>query len=166
MDQRYDVWGIEFNAAAAEAASRQGIQVRVANIEEGLPFEDGFFDVIHAGDIVEHLFDTKNFFSECSRVLRSGGLMFFTVPNLNSLENRIRVVRGQYLSNLGAYPEDHFGQNIRVFNQAKVRELCLQTGFTVEEIQGIDPTRTGFTRLASKWAPGLSNQLLVQARTV
>src|SRR5262245_38993548 len=53
--QNNEVWGVEINPKAAEAAKRKGIRVRIANAEEGLPFEDGFFDVVNAGEVVEHL---------------------------------------------------------------------------------------------------------------
>lgn len=175
MDQFHDVWGVEMDPVAAELAIKQGVHVKVANVEEGLPFESSFFDGVHAEDIVEHLFDTKNFFLECYRVLKPGGFFVFTVPNLNSIENRIRVLRGGYLANVGAYAEDHFGQHIRIFNEEKVRELCSQTGFQVDQIRGIFSTRWSFTgvrakmwntsaEVVSRWAHRLSKTLVIQAR--
>jgi len=168
--QNNRVWGVEINAAAAEEARKRGIQVKVADVERGLPYDNAMFDVVNAGEVVEHLYDTKFFFSECARVLAPGGILLFTTPNLNSLENRLRVVSGQYLALTGAFPEDHFGTHIRVLNAAKIQELCRQTGFEVEELRGI-PT------LASKGPvvdlglatvgrlfPSLSKLLMARAR--
>jgi 2-polyprenyl-3-methyl-5-hydroxy-6-metoxy-1,4-benzoquinol methylase len=137
MDQNNDVSAIEVNPVAAAVAERRGIRVKIANVEDGLPFTAGSFDVVNAGEVVEHLYDTKAFFEEVNRVLKEKGLLLFTTPNLNSLENRIRVASGGYLSMAGAYPEDHFGSHVRVFNLAKVRELCIQTGFEIIDIAGI-----------------------------
>lgn len=136
-DQNNEVWGIEINPAAAAVAKRRGIRVKVANVEDGLPFEDRFFDVVNAGEILEHLYDTKHFFEESRRVLKKGGLLLFTAPNLNSLENRVRVIWGGYLTMLGAYPEDHFGEHVRIFNLSKIKELCQQTGFKVIDVCGV-----------------------------
>lgn len=175
MDQFHDVWGVEMDPLAAELALKQGVHVKVANVEEGLPFEGSFFDGVHAVDMIEHLFDTKIFFQECYRVLKPAGFFIFAVPNLNSIENRIRVLRGGYLANVGAYPEDHFGQHIRIFNEEKIRELCSQTGFEIDEIRGIFSTRWNLpglrskvwntsTEVISRWAHRLSKTLVIRAR--
>lgn len=137
MEQNNEVWGIELNPSAAEAAQKRGVRVKIANIEDGLPFETSSFDFVNAGEIVEHLYDTKYFFEESWRVLKTNGKLLFTTPNLNSLENRIRVVTGGYLTMSGAYPEDHFGSHIRLFNLSKIKEICHQTGFELVDICGI-----------------------------
>ena len=53
-------------------------------IEEGLPFEDGFFDVVVASHIIEHLSNTDFFTRELYRVLRKGGYVVIATPNLSS----------------------------------------------------------------------------------
>jgi methionine biosynthesis protein MetW len=164
------VWGVEINPAAAEVAAKRGILVKVADVEQGLPYEDEFFDVVHAGEVIEHLYDTKAFLSECRRVLKPGGLMLFTTPNLNSLENRLRVAVGGYLSMAGAYPEDHYGSHVRVFNVDKVRELCAQTGLELEEVRGVFNLERRARwieaplRVAARVAPTLSKLLIFKAR--
>jgi len=170
MQQNNEVWGVEINVAAAQVAEQRGVLVKVADVEEGLPFESGYFDAINAGEILEHLYDTKAFFLECSRVLRPGGAFIFTTPNLNSLENRIRVLTGGYLSMMGAYPEDHFGEHIRTFNLGKVYELCRQTGFHIDEVRGIPflQPKGKLIDIPAEWVgralPRLSKLLMVKAR--
>jgi 2-polyprenyl-3-methyl-5-hydroxy-6-metoxy-1,4-benzoquinol methylase len=61
MEQNNEVWGVEVNPAAAEFARKRGIKVEVANVEDGLPFENTVFDVVNAGELLEHLYDTKEF---------------------------------------------------------------------------------------------------------
>lgn len=139
--QHNEVWGIEINEAAAEIARSRGIKVKVADVQKGIPFDSGVFDVVHAGEILEHIYDTKHFFTEAYRVLKPGGQLLLTVFNLNSLENRWKVLRGHYLSEVGAYPEDHFGHHVRVFNLEKLQELCEQSGFRVEDVRGIPLAR-------------------------
>jgi methionine biosynthesis protein MetW len=170
MEQNNEVWGVEINPMAAEVARKRGIRVKVANAEEGLPFEDASFDVVHAGELVEHLYDTKHFFNECCRVLKKDGMILFTTPNLNSLENRFRVVAGGYLSMTGAYPEDHFGNRVRVFNLPKIRELCQQTGFELKDVRGVFTMEKRARwidtplRIAARVAPTLSKLLIIKAQ--
>lgn len=170
MNQNNEVWGIEVNPVAAAVAEQRGVRVKVADVEDGLPFESHYFDVVNAGEILEQLYDTKLFFEESYRVLREGGFLLFTTPNLNSLENRIRIATGGYLSRVGAYPEDHFGEYVRVFNLSKIRELCDQSGFELLDVSGI-PMMESWGKLfdtslglIGKALPSLSKLLMVTAQ--
>jgi 2-polyprenyl-6-hydroxyphenyl methylase/3-demethylubiquinone-9 3-methyltransferase len=168
--QNNDVVGIEANEKAAQLARSRGIEVQVVNVEDGIPFSGASFDAVNACEVVEHLYDTKHFFAEVSRVLRPNGIFVFTTPNLNSLENRLRVVSGNYLGMIGAYPEDHFGGHVRVFNLQKIEELCEQTGLEIEKTNGI-PALSSHGRvwdrsmkIAGQVLPSLSKILMIKAR--
>jgi len=45
-----------------------------------LPFADGFFDVVFATEVLEHIHDPGRALREVHRVLKKNGLLFFTVP--------------------------------------------------------------------------------------
>lgn len=170
MNQNNEVWGVELNSAAAAAAERRGVRVKLANVEDGLPFESNTFDVVNAGEIIEQLYDTKYFFQESYRVLKKGGLLLFTTPNLNSIENRIRIFSGDYLSHVGAYPEDHYGEYVRIFNLQKIREICDQSSFDLLDVRGIPMTESWGKLLDVPLAligrafPSFSKLLMVTAR--
>ena len=170
MDQKNDVFGVEVNPVAAAVAERRGVRVIVANVEQGLPFDDSYFDVVNAGEVVGYLYDTKFFFEEMKRVLKDQGIILFTAPNLNSIENRLRIFSGGYLNMVGAYPEDHFGKQVRVFNLKKIRELCDQTGLEVTDMSGILNLETHGKWIDSplfwvgKKFPSFSKLLMVTAR--
>ena len=168
-DQNNDVYGVELNPKAAAQAEKQGIRVKVFDLNDGVPFQDGFFDTVHAGEIIEHIFDTQFLFEECNRVLKPGGTFLFTVPNLNSLTNRLRVVSGAFLPNYGAYADDHNGSRIRLFNLDKVAEVCRLSGFQVTQVYGLANEQSSSTaaRLAKPlawWKPALADLLFVRAR--
>jgi methionine biosynthesis protein MetW len=168
-DQNNDVYGVEVNARAAEQAEKRGIRVKQFDLNDGIPFEDGFFDVINACEIIEHIYDTKYLLEECHRVLKPDGVLILTTPNLNSLKNRIKVLLGGYPALLGAFPEDHFGEHIRVFNLDKIHELADHVGFSVAHAQGI----AGLTRRSLQYRlfaplvrlrPSLGELLVVKLR--
>ncbi len=169
MDATNEVWGVELNPSAANAARKRGVRVKVSNVEEGLPFEEGAFDVVHAGEILENLYDTKAFLRECRRVLKPQGFILFSATNLNSWENRLRVFTGGYLTMSGVYPEDHYGSRVRIFNLAKVKELCRQSGFVLEDTRGLyQMERSSFLmelsmKAMSKLLPNFSKLLLFKA---
>jgi 2-polyprenyl-3-methyl-5-hydroxy-6-metoxy-1,4-benzoquinol methylase len=47
------------------------------------------FDVVTAFDVFEHLPDLKNYMQELTSLVRSGGLLFVTVPNIESFSARL-----------------------------------------------------------------------------
>jgi 2-polyprenyl-3-methyl-5-hydroxy-6-metoxy-1,4-benzoquinol methylase len=49
---------------------------------EKLPFEDGYFDSVLCIDVIEHVEDDAVVLSEISRVLRPGGQLVLSVPNV------------------------------------------------------------------------------------
>ncbi len=60
---------------------------------EYLPFRDEWFDLILAGDVIEHVRDPISVLRECRRVLRRDGVLFIATPNRFSLtpEPHVRV---------------------------------------------------------------------------
>jgi SAM-dependent methyltransferase len=67
----------------------------ICNVEDGLPFEDNFFDVIILSEVLEHLINPLKALSEIRRVLKNGGLLILTTPNFASLYNRIKLLAGK-----------------------------------------------------------------------
>ena len=53
------------------------------------PFKDSTFHAIFAGEIIEHLFDSRLFLSECARCLKNNGVLVITTPNLATIQDRI-----------------------------------------------------------------------------
>jgi len=51
------------------------------NIEEGLPFKDGYFDLIWCTDVIEHLYKPDFLISEIDRTLKEKGTSIVTTPN-------------------------------------------------------------------------------------
>ena len=47
-----------------------------------LPFEDNFFDLVATYETIEHIGDVYSFVAELSRVLKPGGIMVVTCPNI------------------------------------------------------------------------------------
>lgn len=70
------------------------IEISHANVEEeGFPFAADSVDVVTACEILEH-FDTfpMQFASEVRRVLKPGGYLAITVPNICSIANIIKLI--------------------------------------------------------------------------
>ena len=55
------------------------------DIEEKFPLEDNSYDNVLTMNLVEHIFDTHNVFSETSRVIKPGGLFVTAVPYMHHI---------------------------------------------------------------------------------
>jgi len=58
------------------------------------PMPDNTYDLLIAGEIIEHLVDTDRFAEEARRILKPGGHLILSTPNLASWYNRFRLLRG------------------------------------------------------------------------
>ncbi|MCE8424421.1 MAG: class I SAM-dependent methyltransferase [Candidatus Methanoperedens sp.] len=91
----WKVFGIDISDNVFYAKER-GLEAIKSNITEGVPFKNESFDLIFAGEIIEHIVDTDFFLSEIYRVLKKSGILIITTPNLASFENRMRLLFGIY----------------------------------------------------------------------
>jgi malonyl-CoA O-methyltransferase len=72
-----DVTGVDFSEGMLEKAREKPDAARVRfiqhDVHQPLPFEDGAFDLVVSGLVLEHLHVLEPFFAEAIRVTRSGG---------------------------------------------------------------------------------------------
>jgi SAM-dependent methyltransferase len=90
-----DVVGLDVDRDALTIAAELGIDTVWADVEERLPLADESFDVVLAGELLEHLSDPRHTVVEVARVLRPGGSFVGSVPNAFRLKNRLRFLAGR-----------------------------------------------------------------------
>lgn len=80
----WDVTGVEISKYAADRAAKEcACTIMIGNLEEAR-FKDSFFDVVCAGDVLEHVISPSVFLSEVLRVLKDDGILYIAVPNAAS----------------------------------------------------------------------------------
>ena len=80
----WEVMGVELSDYAANIASqRYGLDIRRGTLEETVLPAD-YFDVIVAGDILEHIPDPKGFLTEVKRILKDDGILYLALPDFGS----------------------------------------------------------------------------------
>lgn len=88
----FDVYGIDFSSVAVKEAKGKGLNAIEHDVDkEGIPFNDNFFDIIWAGDVIEHVFDPMFLLREMRRVVKKTGKILITTPNDMSLSRRISI---------------------------------------------------------------------------
>jgi methionine biosynthesis protein MetW len=90
-----EVYGVEIAENQVRAAWQRGVQAVALDMNVGnVPFEDGFFDAIFCGEVIEHLVDTDHLLEEIYRTLSPQGLCVLTTPNLAAWYNRLALLLG------------------------------------------------------------------------
>lgn len=139
-----------------------------ADVADSLPFRDASVDSILICELIEHLYDSEGLLAECGRVLKPGGCLVVTTPNLAGLQDRLRFLSGlspRQVDVLHPYLKLH----IRPFTKHSLGKLLTSSGFTVSTVRSNFLTfRFGTRRIWIRWvavlAPGLGGSLVVAAR--
>lgn len=97
--------------------NNEGNRVLLGSAEK-IPFPDAWFDAVFAMDVIEHTPDDKIAIREAFRVLKNGGIGFFSVPAYQWLWNE---------SDIRAH---HF----RRYTRKQFIELFVQAGFTIMHV--------------------------------
>ena len=87
-------YGIDINENRLKKAKQLGYKVVKGDLNKGTGFPDGFFDVVIANQVIEHIFDLNCFVSEIYRVLKKDGYAIVSTELLNSWHNILATVFG------------------------------------------------------------------------
>jgi SAM-dependent methyltransferase len=115
--------------------------------EERFPFDDGSLDGVLFCEMLEHLLmNPLHTLGEIHRILRPGGCLVLTTPNVARLENVLRLLHGANLydpySGFGPY-----GRHNREYTRHELHRLLEFAGFDVE----FSMTADGHPSDAEKW---------------
>lgn len=118
-----------------ERFRRFGVPGVVHDVLEGaLPFGDGSFDLVTLYDVIEHLpASPRRLFWEVRRVLRPGGHVALSTPNVANLRARVRLALGRTVHGPMAdwfEGERYFG-HVREYTLGEVKYMLERSGFRV-----------------------------------
>lgn len=141
--------GIELNADAVRRMREKGYDAYECSASSKYPFKDDHFDVVFAGEVIEHVIDPDAMLGECRRVLSPSGTLVITTPNLLAWHNRLLMMLGvtpffvehSYVETYGpkysflrraSVPVGH----LRIYNLTPLKALLARNGFQVQAVQG------------------------------
>jgi SAM-dependent methyltransferase len=122
-ERGWRVTGVEISPSAEYARRERGLDVRGIPLEEN-HFPSASFDIVLASHLIEHLNDPGSFVREVKRILKSGGRLFITTPNIAGFQSRI--FRGRWRSAIF----DH----LYLFSVKTLTALLGGAGFQIEGV--------------------------------
>lgn len=135
----WEAEGVEFDPQAAQkVAARYGIRVHVGDLRTAaLP--DASYDVVTMNQVVEHLYDPRATLAECLRILKPGGKLVMTTPNVNSAG---AVEFGPYWR--GWEPPRH----LHLFSVEALKRLTHECGFEIMDARSYSWDAAGMYRVS------------------
>jgi 2-polyprenyl-3-methyl-5-hydroxy-6-metoxy-1,4-benzoquinol methylase len=124
--EKNEVTGLDIDQLALEACREKlNIETKWADFSLQIPIPTSSFDVVVAGEVIEHLPYPEITIAEISRILKPEGLFIGSVPNSYHIKNRLRVLKGRLID----YDQTH----LRAYNVMLLRQY-LEKKFIIEEL--------------------------------
>jgi SAM-dependent methyltransferase len=132
-----ELWGIEPNLEASNKSKEKLDHVRCGCFDDNLNLPAAYFDCIIFNDVLEHIYDSAAALKLSRDLLRNGGVIVASIPNIGHFPTVWRlVVRGEWeYKERGILDKTH----VRFFTRRSVVALFEQAGFEIRRIEGINP---------------------------
>jgi SAM-dependent methyltransferase len=168
--------GIDWSGDALRQAQAAGLTVMRASVSGGsLPVADGAADVVIMSELIEHLVDPDGAVAEARRILRPGGSLLLSTPNLAAWYNRGLLAFGiqpifSEVSLHGVFgrPGRVVAGHLRLFTRRALTEFLTASGFCCVTVTGaryhdVPRPLAPLDRAFCRW-PSAASILLVHAR--
>lgn len=117
------VIALEPTPSNAAACRERGVEVIEQPVEQAA-LSGAIADVIVSFEVIEHLFDPSSFVANCHRMLRPGGLLILSCPNLKGFE----------VAALGTASRTVDPEHLNYFHPRSLAQLLGKNGFEVLEL--------------------------------
>ena len=125
-------------------ARHPGLDLRLVAPEAPWELADASFDVVWAGEVIEHVFDTNGWLSEVRRVLRPGGRLLLSTP----AHGRRELLALALSRRAFAVHFDPRADHVRFYSSETLRGLLEDFRFEHVQIRVNRPARSERTLLA------------------
>jgi len=132
-DRKVEVIGVESEAKAIDIARGNVDELIVGDVERlSLPFDEGYFDCIVYGDLLEHLKDPWSLLKSQSRYLKKGGHCIVSVPNISHYKILQDLLKDKWeYKSSGIMDRSH----LRFFTLKGILATLEDCGYAVTQIQ-------------------------------
>ncbi len=146
--RKWEVYGTEFTDEAVEICAAKGINMQKGVLNPS-NYKLGSFDIITSFEVLEHIQNPLEEIGNFHSLLRSGGLVYLTTPNFNSLL-RYRL-KEKY--NVISYPE-----HLSYYTPRTLSGLFTTKQFKIRKVES-----TGISLSRFRTSKGTSDQALISS---
>ncbi|MBI4051392.1 MAG: methyltransferase domain-containing protein [Elusimicrobia bacterium] len=130
------------------------------------PYPSEYFQVVSALEIIEHLENPRGFLREIFRLLRPGGVLVLSTPNVLSLYSRLRFFllgAPNFFDSMGL--DERYCYYYRVVGHInpvawpELRSILEECGFELERVEAngsAEGRLPWFWRMGARWVTGLA----------
>jgi 2-polyprenyl-3-methyl-5-hydroxy-6-metoxy-1,4-benzoquinol methylase len=109
IESGFDAQGADLDS---QPEGRLGKAFTKVNLDQPLPWADHTFEAVFSTEGIEHLENHFSFLRELCRILKPGGLLVLTTPNITALRSRVRF-----------FGSGFFGRDSRPLNETSRHPL-------------------------------------------
>ncbi len=133
-----EIHGIDVSETALKIAKERGIITKKVNMnEEVLPFEADYFDAVTCLDVLEHVFEPEDLINEFSRVLKKGGIVVISTPNIRYWHHLYDLTFRGIFPKTSSDEEHYDGGHLHYFTFRDIEKLVEKRGFKVLQRSGV-----------------------------
>jgi len=120
----WNVYGTEFTDEAVNVCIDKGIDMKKGKLD-AKNYPNDFFDVVTSFEVIEHINNPVEDVTNYNKILRTGGMMYVTTPNFNSISRNLLGVNW----NIIEYPE-----HLSYYTAKTIKRLFCDNGFDVKKV--------------------------------
>ncbi len=134
--------GLDFSHTALTRAQKRKVIPIQSNIDHSLPIQSNSVDTVFFGDVIEHIYSPKIAIQEIHRVLKTGGRLILSCPNMGYWRYRIHyLLHGLFPETEWIEPELYNSQHIRFFNKQLLYQILDKYHFQPTQFIGVSRRR-------------------------
>jgi 2-polyprenyl-3-methyl-5-hydroxy-6-metoxy-1,4-benzoquinol methylase len=148
-ERRVEIWGVEINEYAASIANEKLDKVICGAFDKSLNIPYEKFDCIVFNDVLEHLVDPYEALIYARSLLRKGGRVVASIPNIRYFDNiwKLLVEKDWKYTKHGILDRTH----LRFFTRRSILSTFDTLGYCVNSIEGINPVEQVHPHQARKF---------------
>jgi len=144
LRERFAVHGCDLYP---EISRLRDLEVKQGNLDQTLPYQGQSFDYVTCIEGLEHIENPRQAIREFARVLRPGGTLVVSVPNILNVEERMKWLLYGYTSHFKPITRDHVQQarqefanreevalHVNPIGYAELRYSLEEAGFAIQQI--------------------------------
>lgn len=170
-ERGWEYAGVDVSSEAVGLARQAGFDTKEIGEDFATGYPSKHFDLVCCFEVLEHLLNPRLCLQECLRVLKPGGKIVVTVPNVGFWRHRLDLMflgrfnpNGDNLSLVEPWRDPH----VRFFTLGSLGNLLRKTGVTQAYLNayggGFLSSAPFFHRWANPWKSGVLYRLLVAFR--